>query len=1397
MEFVSNPARDASDVIAGYVYQIDVTISHWLNLQPNELLELERGEDLDALQVSDNHLEDLRILEQVKATAASLTLRSTSALTAIANFCEHRRLNPNHTLKFRYITTSPVGRERGWKSQSAGIDLWESVRAGELAADDEAGAVSEIRDFLRGCAKPDGVKPSTWDFLTDALADQNSAGFRELIQSFEWSTSNGDADSLEAEVKFALVESALVLDAEHAETIFRTLFLYVIKRLAEPGHKQLTPEELREQLRRPPLNAEDQGFVIQIHVLAGKVARLEQAVAEGRSILQSLSEQVQIIAGGPRAEFEYRPPQVSLDVPAIAVPAIHRDRIVNELADQMSATGWASIVGEPGSGKTQLCLLFKDKMGFAPVWISLRGLTEERACGTIDASLEIVSGVARHAIIQRWYSDAIKRLNPRSIVVLDDLPEVIVGSPLYRRLQSLQAACRESGHPMLSTSYFELPQALIESRKASELRAPLFTAEDILDLLSANSAPSKIATDKFAAFLATSTRGLAVLVAAVVRFLASKSWIFETKVIEALFKGEYAAGVKHDAKQIIAATISDSATRELLYRLTCVVGPISRQQVEAIGKVPARINLALEKLSELVGIWVQPYGANAYSLSPLIDMNLANLLDSTTRQGVHATLASLTLRKTLSMADVVACVHHFRAAGLDNQALVVLLRALVKVMDLSTEASNEWMVSSLWSHQPLPETTDMSLRLNLRAVQITLAEKRKKDYRFLSDDLRQLLSHAQSDSKAQLGVFMASSLLATQLFKKQPSLANQYILKALGSARKAVLPNGKKLALPRKMSLEWVLWGTATAAKSDEQVQNWLDTVAQLTPAQRRSLLASDLAEDNSTIICDSVWLREYRKPERERNWEAAQQEIKRISARAAELGLGIVNAAAIRTEITILAECLHRLTEALTLAETALKIRRNDSARFLIEEATGRQLAYAERWEEALRWMGLALQRETKDSSLWRRNLLITVGEGVARYNPSLAPEYARQAVDVAESANMARIRVAEALGEYAITLWNAGEREKAFIAWQKAVPLLLPEPNQPPCDIQVFLAFLHAAAYFGTVAVLGKPPVSDVGNEDYGVPAPGLFLATDRIPVELYEPIKNNQFFIQTAMFAEGVGHTEAAGKWATLALSSSATIGADLLRPFTWLTIAPSLLSDEYIEAVERARSMAVGAVPGEHEFDQIGVRPEARPRIQRIFADQRRFEMSLILGLVPLAFRLSTLRFERDISSDLARLATYLNSIDGRDAAQWKEAATLLTVLLSKNEQSWRQLHSQGGHYYRENRVGLGIVSLLGSSLFASAQQSLVTQIKIAADFEKVFGTMPSIQQKILYPFFEKYWDDVVNHDSACFRTAAAYTRRSFDEARSKPVRSRLKAVFSSMIFCLGLSLPPDLRDWLDR
>jgi hypothetical protein len=79
MDHPRNPGRDASAAIAGYVYQVNVTVQRWLNLGANEHLELEAGEDID-------------IVRRARADDTSEAERATHPLMS----CITTSLDPKH-----------------------------------------------------------------------------------------------------------------------------------------------------------------------------------------------------------------------------------------------------------------------------------------------------------------------------------------------------------------------------------------------------------------------------------------------------------------------------------------------------------------------------------------------------------------------------------------------------------------------------------------------------------------------------------------------------------------------------------------------------------------------------------------------------------------------------------------------------------------------------------------------------------------------------------------------------------------------------------------------------------------------------------------------------------------------------------------------------------------------------------------------------------------------------------------------------------------------------------------------------------------------------------------------------------------------------------------------------
>ena len=181
----------------GYSYQVLCSVLAWVDLSEGELLFLEGAEDFDHIAG------DTATATQVRDTRGSgnITLRSKDTLQALNHFWSHRRRNPGRRTRFRYLTTSQVGLERGDPLGRGvpGIDLWRRAKAAanpdcqteDLSAlhaflRDQSGLSDDLRDFLGSCS-PD-------DFLN------------EIVQPIDWDTAAGDAARIRDALRQRLTE---------------------------------------------------------------------------------------------------------------------------------------------------------------------------------------------------------------------------------------------------------------------------------------------------------------------------------------------------------------------------------------------------------------------------------------------------------------------------------------------------------------------------------------------------------------------------------------------------------------------------------------------------------------------------------------------------------------------------------------------------------------------------------------------------------------------------------------------------------------------------------------------------------------------------------------------------------------------------------------------------------------------------------------------------------------------------------------------------------------------------------------------------------------------------------------------------------------------------------------
>jgi hypothetical protein len=99
-------ARQATDSLGGYVYQVDHTVMTWLTLGDDEALHIEFAEDVAVS--ADGKLD----LTQIKKLVVNITLRSDGVAKLITSVWEFQKENPDRQVSGALLTTSGIGKEK-------------------------------------------------------------------------------------------------------------------------------------------------------------------------------------------------------------------------------------------------------------------------------------------------------------------------------------------------------------------------------------------------------------------------------------------------------------------------------------------------------------------------------------------------------------------------------------------------------------------------------------------------------------------------------------------------------------------------------------------------------------------------------------------------------------------------------------------------------------------------------------------------------------------------------------------------------------------------------------------------------------------------------------------------------------------------------------------------------------------------------------------------------------------------------------------------------------------------------------------------------------------------------------------------------------------------------------
>ncbi|MBP0021660.1 MAG: hypothetical protein J7647_29405 [Cyanobacteria bacterium SBLK] len=1412
--------RDAWSTIRGYVYQVDQTIKRWLDLQPDQILELERGEDIDIISHSlDNPSEEReRILEQVKHREQSITLKTPEVIIAIANFLEHFQANPDANLLLRFTTNNKIGKEQKSKlpNKIPGLQAWEKIRQGCLEQEfPENEVIIAIRETLKNTTKPQKLPQESWDDFKSFLEESKDIEILNLIQRIEWSTGATESKCFSPTIREILIKKKYADNSNEAHEKYQRLFLHVFKKLCQSDIKRLTTTELKKQLNLPTLSEgdrkklDDLGILIQ--AIESRVDRVEQGLSQIGEEVRNLAKQYNIDAA-----IQYTVAQPILDIPPQVDRYSPRQETVNSLIEIVLDRTWTAIHGSSGSGKTQLAILLaralleQDFIDHS-IWIRFRDLTLEQSCIRLDSTFQTIAKLPTSKIDKSWYLQICQKLGDRSIVILDDLPKFSTENDFSERLIQFTKVCQLTGVRLLSTSPYELLPRIksnLGDNLVQAIAVPLLKPIEAQEIFNAYDAPISLTIEQVKPLNSIAQQNPSLLVA-IARYLHQKNWKFTIDTLEQLFKSKHTFGLDDETFDRILESIQNPQSQELLYRLSLIIGDFSFDDVQTIASVEPSILRPRQHFKDLTGLWIQKDTENRFRVSPLIkQLGKSELIETVSKRCYQKLGEEIISQSSIDQYDAQDAILYFFSADNFNQAGIILMLALQNLEEYESEKinSNEIFLF-MWCEQPLPQQMDFELKVILRGLQISCRYKYGKSINFLVEDLDLLI-----ESISEQEVIYACATIAMLINKYFDAIgftrANTYLQTVLQLLPYAKLPNEEEFEFLRKEPFELFMWFIIEKIQTKEDLRNWMKTLEKLTTQQREQVFNYKSSE-MSLVLSNHFLVREVNKSKNEQNWNEILNLLTELESLGERLDVEILWACAVRAKISVQAEYCHNLDRALTIANEALKKASDDPhVQFLIREEMGSQYVYTNHNKDALAWLDEALKQRISDYSLQLIYALLKKSRVLSIQEPYLAIQYAQQAVNLAEqSEEIPDTGLVKALGELAIAKWLSGDLSAAFEPLERAGDKLLNCKDKNEYWQSLTVLYSNILWYFTEFSRTKNPPIDPSNGKIIDSPKMGKFF--DHIGLEKH--YKNSlELLILSFLseFAESINNSERALKWALEGINIARKNHYLPLLPELLLRTIPNLLRqnlyEQILEIAQEVEGILMGFVSDVNQNQELLATPEnfrdflATP-LNTFTQENYNINFVFSTGLLPITFRIATLAIHqpslaRSHALDVSKLCYAISKDSENHCDSWEIAGNLMEKIHSQNS-SFKEM----ARYCKKIKIEtLQVIGYLSATLQANTtlKDTLKTHFGMMPRVYDWFKPSSAIYRQIVLPYLYDYWKTSLEKVMFQFYSPQTTNERLL-ESKNFPVEQQAQLILAAISEGLEIPPPSETIQWISN
>jgi hypothetical protein len=1423
--------RDAFFVLRGFRYQIDHAVLRWLTLQPHEILELERGEDLDvvARSVTNRTSEFSRQLQQIKHLQRPITLRSPSTVEAIANAIEHRATNVELRLSFAFLTNSCPTTERSspFVDSRPGIEVWESLRKEEFTASEIPHRLVGLLSILRDARKPRSLSQTTWNAFSRFVKTADHPGLHDFICSFEWCTGRPNSEGMAQQVRDSLVSQGFSSTLSHATDLHARLFLHVIQLISTPGRKQLERVTLDQLAGLPSIGKQEQAI---LNYISSEVFRLDEKVAtlsdrvehQQMSIAHILQELY--VTQNVSTQLSPQLSPLSTCLPPKVQLLSNREETIANLIELITDRTWLSIYGSMGVGKTHLTTLLAETLRLPAYHLSLRDLSASQSYLQLCKFFAQIGNAAETSTYEELIKNSLTNIGPRPAIIVDDLPFLDGHDQFSNSIVELSKTLTKVEGRLITTSYHAVPAEMLEKlpkEEAVNVISPAFSDREALELFDAHGAPATFKASGTVQLINLFTQGNASLLAAYARSLSARHWTLDTSEMQTLQDHEHAFEVIDGAIRRLLQTVSDDASRELLYRLSLIIGQFSYGEIEIAANVPPAIDHPREKLTSLVGLWIEQR-ANAYlTVSPIVKPLSRSELAPAVKKRLFERLAThIVNRHSLNVLELGEAVHYTEQSGDYNRLGLTLISALGSANGLpSQQLMQLYFLSKPGAN--LSSEMDLGLRILLRSRQACLAFELGWSATELLDDMDRLM--AQAGSHDEWAVYVASclTLFPTATFDFEKSLTylgnairlNNSVVQILKSSGKEFLSSVDRDVL----SAPFKIWLNITSISSTEHVIAWIRFLQTLDDEVLHEAFAHDYAAMGSVCVVDAPWLHEQRKLIQHQEWQKILETCEEVIRFAEAKELELLWAAATRLKIIMLTENFNNLQSALEIANSVVKSPLCEGrTRFLICDAIGRQLFYKQMRTDAATWLREGLSADYVLYPVIAVRSFIELSRAIGESDIQEATRCARKAEEfgLSRPAEIPELEMAAVTGEVGLAIALEGALPLAYESFDDAAERLLACRDDTDLWKQRFVMFLNTIVFYASVVVQGKPPDRGASGEQCVQPSRGALMS----PPEKCATYFDEQDYMTKgsvdlctflSMYAQAIGRNDRCAYWSLQGLEGARTHNLYDVVAMLGQHVFPSLVLDgQIVDAIELAFEsftatsycQALGAkhlkVRESHATlaEILGGKPnEQWEKIEKNVIENAILPIALEIGRIGLTDR----KKAESLATAVSEFAVF--TAEGASSPELWQGVSRTFAAIFIDAVSSNQLRDQGNEALSEKYNVLHKLAYLGCSLVpdAEVETSAVCQSVVFWYLCTVLSTRAPAYSELAVPFLTDYWTHIFQIQRFRFNTPS-FVERELDEAIAAPIEVRVQRVLSVILNGLRQTLPENLRqisDWI--